>query len=195
MTFNFVDYHERASACEAACLLASATEESAAIHCTRVFLHFSRGGHPPGWSSAYLRVRAAPRRRDRRAIAMFVRLVVRFEGDHALLCGRGFGRNARHGEINKRIYIALAFARVLAVLEPVGLDVDDGQQPDRVTVLILARTRDGVKRDDMSNLRAHLHLRKCREFKRRRESGRVDQKAEVRANLRLRWFLPSWPRD
>ena len=44
-------------------------------------------------------------------------------GDHALSCGRGTGRHARHKEIKARIFRALAEAGISATLEPVGLDL------------------------------------------------------------------------
>ena len=62
--------------------------------------------------------------------------------DHALSCGRGIGRGARHSEVNKRIRAALASAGVAAILEPVGLDVGAGKRPDGVTVLPFARGRE-----------------------------------------------------
>ena len=62
-------------------------------------------------------------------------------GDHALSCGRGTGRQARHKEINAHIRRALAAAGVSATLEPVGLDLRSGKRPDRATTLPFSRGR------------------------------------------------------
>ena len=56
-------------------------------------------------------------------------------GDHALTCGKGVGRGARHAEINSRIRSFLSEAGCPSVLEPTGLVRSDGKRPDGATVL------------------------------------------------------------
>ena len=60
-------------------------------------------------------------------------------GDHALTCGRGVGRGARHKDLNERVRSALNEAGHVSVLEPSGLTRTDGKRPDGVTVMPFKR--------------------------------------------------------
>ena len=56
-------------------------------------------------------------------------------GDHALTCGRGATRCARHSEVNVRVQCALASAWVAVTLESVDSNLSNGKRPDGATVL------------------------------------------------------------
>jgi hypothetical protein len=56
-------------------------------------------------------------------------------GRHGLACKRSLGRHPRHHALNETIRRALVSSGVPSILEPVGLDRDDGKRPDGATLI------------------------------------------------------------
>ena len=56
-------------------------------------------------------------------------------GTHGLSCSLGFGRQARHSNINDLIHRSLNRAGIPAVKEPSGLTRSDGKRPDGQTLI------------------------------------------------------------
>ena len=55
-------------------------------------------------------------------------------GTHPLSCRFSAGRIPRHSAINDVVRRGLSAAGILSILEPSGLDRDDGKRPDGITV-------------------------------------------------------------
>ena len=61
--------------------------------------------------------------------------LVSARGSHGLSCSLGFGRQARHSNINDLIYRGLNRAGIPAIKEPSGLTRSDGKRPDGQTLI------------------------------------------------------------
>lgn len=56
-------------------------------------------------------------------------------GHHALACAKSAGRSSRHHAINDLIKRALLSADIPSILEPLGIDRDDGKRVDGITMI------------------------------------------------------------
>ena len=99
--------------------------------------------------------------------------------DHALSCGPGIRRHARHKEVNAQIQRALAAAGVSATLEPVGLDMSTGKRPDGATTLPYSRGRAMAWNATIFHTCASTYLSSCAQT-----AGAAASLAEARKNVK-----------
>ena len=116
-------------------------------------------------------------------------------GDHALSCGRGVGRHARHKEANARIQRALCAAGVSTTLEPVGLDLRSGKRPDRATTLSFSRRRAMAWDATACHTCAPTHVSACAQTAGAAASLAVSQERQIRGTQRPHRVPRDRPRD
>ena len=105
-------------------------------------------------------------------------------GHHQLSCHRDPGRLPRHAALNDVIRRDLAAARVPALLEPRGLDRDDGWKPDGMTLYPFSGGRSLLWDVTCTNTFGIMHVTNCAV-----KRGAAAQAAEQRKQLRYAALL------